>query len=441
MGVQRALEAAYGDLVAGGAMQIGVYGAGYLGTVISACMADFGTPVTCCHPDSSRMVEMAQGNIPFFEKNLNEVIKRNVRSGRLIYSTDIESFARRSQVIFLAEDTAQDLSRLVLQITRSASKPPIIAIATPVAVGTAAAIEQALLQAGLKATIVSLPVFYTPGCAVEDFNWPDRIILGTNSNDAVLAIKQVFHPLVMRGVPVIVTNHETAELVRESATAFVATKISFINELASLCERVNADAVNLALALGLDKKIAPRCLQPGAGMGGLFAESDMDSLAKLAQQNGVSLKVLSAAREVNHSLAEGLAAKIAGFVDSVQNKDVGILGLAFKPNTNSVAGSSSVQLARNLVAKGARVRAYDPVAIPEARLELNGTVYYCETPYAAAEGMDALVVGTGWPEFRALDFNRIKNLLKRPLIVDTKNLLDSVRLRAMGFEYVGVGRG
>lgn len=422
-------------------MQIGVYGAGYLGTVISACLADFGTPVTCCHPDSSRMVEMAQGNIPFYEKNLNEVIKRNVRSGRLVYSTDIESFARKSQVIFLAEDTVQELPNLVLRITRCATKPPIITITTPVSVGTASAIEQALLQAGLKATIVSQPVFFTPGCAVEDFNWPDRIILGTSSNDAVLAIKQVFHPLVMRGVPVIVTNHETAELVRESATAFVATKISFINELATLCEKVNADAVNLSLALGLDKKIAPRCLQPGAGMGGLFAESDMDSLAKLAQKNGVPLKVLSAAREVNSNLAEGLAAKISGFIESVQNKDVGILGLAFKPNTNSVAGSSSMQLARNLVSKGARVRAYDPVAIPEARLELNGTVYYCETPYAAAEGMDALVVGTGWPEFRALDFSRIKNLLKRPLIVDTKNLLDSVRLRALGFEYVGVGRG
>ncbi|MGH9529880.1 MAG: UDP-glucose dehydrogenase family protein [Terriglobales bacterium] len=422
-------------------MQIGVYGAGYLGTVISACLADFGTPVTCCHPDSSRMVEMAQGNIPFYEKNLNEVIKRNVRSGRLVYSTDIESFARKSQVIFLAEDTVQELPNLVLRIARCASKPSIITITTPVSVGTASAIEKALGQAGLKATIVSQPVFFTPGCAVEDFNWPDRIILGTSSNDAVLAIKQVFHPLVMRGVPVIVTNHETAELVRESATAFVATKISFINELATLCEKVNADAVNLSLALGLDKKIAPRCLQPGAGMGGLFAESDMDSLAKLAQRNGVPLKVLSAAREVNSNLAEGLAAKISGFIESVQNKDVGILGLAFKPNTNSVAGSSSMQLARNLVSKGARVRAYDPVAIPEARLELNGTVYYCETPYAAAEGMDALVVGTGWPEFRALDFNRIKNLLKRPLIVDTKNLLDSVRLRALGFEYVGVGRG
>jgi UDPglucose 6-dehydrogenase len=284
-------------------------------------------------------------------------------------------------------------------------------------------------------------MFFTPGCAIEDFNWPDSIILGTDSNDAVLALKQIFHSLVMRGVPVIVTNHETAELVRESATAFVATKISFINELASLCEHVNADAVSLSLALGLDKKIAPRCLQPGAGMGGLFAESDMDSLADLAQRNGVALKVLTAAREVNHGLADQVIEKISRCVQSVQNKDVGILGLAFKPNTNSVAGSSSMRLAKSLIAQGARVRAYDPVALPDARLELNGSVFYCESPYAAAEGVDALVVGTGWPEFRGLDFGRIKQMLRRPLIVDTKNLLDSVRLRAMGFEYVGVGRG
>jgi UDPglucose 6-dehydrogenase len=421
-------------------MQIGVYGSGYLGTVISACLADFGTPVICCHPDSSRMVEMAQGNVPFFEKNLTEVIKRNVRSGRLIYSTDMESFARKAQVIFLAEDSPQHLSDLAVRIARSATKPPVLSLVTPVSVGSAAGVEKRLKEEKLKATIVSQPMFFTPGCAVEDFNWPDRIILGTPSNEAVLAIKQIFHPLVMRGVPVIVTNHETAELVRESATAFVATKISFINELASLCERVNADAVNLALALGLDKKIAPRCLQPGAGMGGLFAETDMDSLAELARANGVSLKVLSAAREVNQNLAEQMVDKISAVVKSVQNKDVGILGLAFKPNTNSVAGSASLRLAQSLIAKGARVRAYDPVAIPEARMELNGTVFYCETPYAAAEGVDALVVGTGWPEFRALDFGRIKQALKRPLIFDTKNLLDSSRLRSMGFQYVGVGR-
>jgi UDPglucose 6-dehydrogenase len=307
-------------------------------------------------------------------------------------------------------------------------------------VGTATAIEQQLKSAGLKTTVISQPMFFTPGCAVEDFNWPDRILVGTSSNEAVQAVKQIFHPLVMRGIPVIVTNHETAELAREAATAFVATKISFINELANLCERVNADAVNLSLALGLDKKIAPRCLQPGAGMGGLFAESDMDSLVDLARSKGVPLKVLSAAREVNQNLAENVVSKISGMVQSVLNKDVGILGLAFKPNTNSVAGSSSLQLAQNLVSKGARVRAYDPVAIPEAKIQLNGTVQYCESAYAAAEGVDALVVGTGWPEFRSLDFDRIKHLLKRPVIVDTKNLLDSVRLRAMGFEYVGVGR-
>jgi UDPglucose 6-dehydrogenase len=421
-------------------MQIGVYGAGYLGTVTSACLADFGTPVTCCHPDSSLMVEMAQGKVPFHEKNLSEVIKRSVRSGRLAYSTDVDSFARKCGVIFLAEDTPQHLPELVIRIAKVAPKPPILSIVTPVSVGTGAALEKRLQEAGLKAIVVSQPIFFTAGCAVEDFNWPDRIILGTSSNDAVLSIKQIFHPVVMRGVPVIVTNHATAELAREAATAFVATKISFINELAGLCERVNGDAVHLSLALGLDKKIGPRCLQAGSSMGGLFAQSDMDALATLAQENHVPLRILTAAREVNQSLADGMAEKISFYLQSLQNKDVGILGLSFKPNTNSVAGSASIKLAQSLVSRGARVRAYDPVAMSDAKLELNGTIHYCESPYAVAEGVEALVVATGWPEFRALDFSKIKALLRRPLIVDTKNILDSVRLRAMGFEYVGVGR-
>lgn len=421
-------------------MQIGVYGSGYLSTVISACLADFGVPVTCCHSDSSRMVEMAQGNIPFFERNLKEVIRRNVRSSRLAYSTDMEAFARKAGVIFLAEDNHEHLGDIAVRIARLAARSHIFVIATPVPVGTASRIEHQLLENSLKATVVSQPMFFTNGCAVEDFNWPDRIVLGTSSNEAVLALKQIYHPLVMRGVPVIVTNHETAELVREAATAFLATKISFINELATLCERVNADAVNLSLVLGLDKKIAPRCLQPGAGMGGRFAESDMDSLAELAREKGIALKVLEAAREVNRTLADRLIDRICRVVDSLQDKNVGILGLAFKPNTNSVAGSASMRLAQSLIDKGARVHAYDPVAIPEAKLELNGAVQYCDSAYAAAEGADALVVGTAWPEFRSLDFDRIKHLLKRPLIFDTKNLLDGTRLRAMGYEYVGIGR-
>jgi len=421
-------------------MHVGVYGSGYLGCVVSACLSDFGMPITCFDEDFNRVAGVAQGVVPFYERNLQEVVRRNMRAGRLIYASGIASPASKCEVVFIAQDSQAGVEEVAARIA-GAMRKGFVVLMTPVPVGTAKRLEARLHDTVSKVCVVSQPLFLTDGCAVEDFNWPDRILLGTSSSDAVQLLKQIYRPLVMRGVPVIVTNHETAELVRESATAFVATKISFINELATLCERVNADAVNLSLALGLDKKIAPRCLQPGAGMGGLFAESDMDSLADLAGRHGVSLRVLSAAREVNQNLAENVVEKISTFVDTVQNKDVGILGLAFKPNTNSVAGSSSVRLAQTLIAKGARVRAYDPVAIPDARTELNGTVYYCESPYAAAEGVDALVVGTGWPEFRTLDFDRIKHLLRRPVIVDTKNLLDSVRLRAMGFEYVGVGRG
>ena len=421
-------------------MQIGVYGSGYLGTVISACLADFGTPVTCCDSEASRILEMAQGKVRFFEKNLEEVIRRNVRAGRLVYSTDLESFARRAGIIFFAHDSSDKLGEIAVRVAELAYKPPVLVIVTPVPVGTAARVLKQLSAAGKKAILVSQPVFLTNGCAMEDFNWPDRIVLGTASNDAIQMLKQIYHPLVMRGVPLIITNHETAELVREAATAFIATKISFINEIAALCEHVNADAVHLSLALGLDKKIGPRCLQAGAGMGGRFAHSDMDSLAELAGNKGIDLKVLAAARAVNNDLAERLVKKIAQMLRSIDNKEFGILGLAFKPNTNSVAGSSSLQLAQTLLARGARVHAYDPVAIPEARLQLNGAVKYCESPYAAAERADALIIGTGWPEFRLLDFDRLKKLLKHPVILDTKNLLDGARLRSMGYQYIGVGR-
>src|SRR5437660_5402066 len=377
-GTQEGGESAYRGRIAarqsgkcppeGRTMQIGVYGSGYLGTVISACLADFGVPVTCCHSDSSRMVEIAQGSIPFFERNLKEVIRRNVRCGRLAYSTDMEAFARKVGVIFLAEDSPEHLGDIAVRITRLSPRTNTFVIATPVPVGTASRVEKQLIENSLAATVVSQPMFFTNGGAVEDFNWPDRIVLGTSSHEAVLALKQIYHPLVMRGVPVIVTNHETAELVREAATAFVATKISFINELATLCERVNADAVSLSLALWLEKKIAPRCLQPGAGMGGRFAESDMEALAELARENGIALKVLGAAREVNHTLADRMIDRICRVVDSLQNKDVGILGLAFKPNTNSVAGSASRRVAKSLHEKSGAGTAEHSAGPPDAKV-------------------------------------------------------------------------
>jgi UDPglucose 6-dehydrogenase len=421
-------------------MNLGVYGSGYLGTVVSACLADLGMPVTCYDADTSLVIENSQGTLRFHEKNLKEIIRRNVRADRLMYTTEMESIARRAGAIVIAQDDATDIDTIVLELAAVAVHHAVFLIMTPTPVGTARKIEQEMRSRGYKQHVVTQPMFLTDGCAVEDFNWPDRLVLGTDSNEAVDVVKQIFRPIVMRGVPVIVTSHETAELVRQASTAFVATKLSFINELASLCDHVRADATDLALAMGLDKKIGPRCLQPGARIGGAFVEHEMDALALLAEQYQVSLKVLSSAREVNHDFSDRIMEKLTSVMPTVVGREVGILGLAFKPNTNCIAGSVSLSLARGLISKGARVRAYDPVAIPEAQRELNDVVHFCQTAYEAAEGSDALVVGTGWPEFRALDWQRMKRLLKNPVVFDTKNMLDAPRLRNLGFRYVGIGR-
>lgn len=419
---------------------VGVYGSGFLGTVISACLADFGMPVFCCDRDAAKLEIIAHGTIPFHEKNLEEVIRRGLRTGRLVYSSELEQLVPRAQVMFFADDSVQHIEEVSLALARLMAKDGILVLATPVAVGTATKIEKVIKDNKLSITVVSHPMFLTDGCAVEDFNWPDRLIFGTSSQAAIKILKQIYNPVIMRAVPVVNTNHETAELVRQASTAFLATKISFVNELAAICDHVKADSVSLALALGLDKKIAPRCLQPGSGFGGPFTAPDMDSLEQLAQQHGVALTVVRAAREVNVALSQRLVEKITGAVHSIEGKQLGLLGLAFKPNTNSVAGSSSMELARNLISKGANVRAYDPVAISAAKVELTEHVRYCDSAYAAAEGTEALVVGTAWPEFRALDFAKIKKMVKKPVIVDTKNLLDPAALRQMGFQYIGIGR-
>jgi UDPglucose 6-dehydrogenase len=421
-------------------MQIGVYGCGYLGTVVAACLADFGVPVTAYGSDSVNTTLLASGILPFHEKNLSDIVRRGVRSGRLMYSTHLQSMVQRAEIIYLAEDANRDMEAISMEIANYCDHGQILVLVTPVPVGTAQRIEERLKASGRNITVVSHPLFLSEGCAVEDFNWPDRIVLGTNSNTAVSSLKALYRPLVMRGVPVIVTSHQTAELVREASTAFLATKVSFINELSSLCERINADAVDLSLALGLDKRIAPRSLQPGS-LGGSFTESDMDSLANLAAGSGVSLKILSAAREVNQEFCARIMRKISGAMGTVEGKQVGLLGLAFKPNTNSVVSSGSIRLARSLMESGAHVKAYDPIAMPDAQQELTGNVRYCDSAYSVAEGADALVLGTGWPEFRTLDFDRIRRIIRNHVVVDTKNLLDGPRMKALGFEYLGVGRG
>jgi UDPglucose 6-dehydrogenase len=411
-------------------MQIVVYGAGYLGTVLSACLADFGTPIVCCDTAEHRILELAQGRAAFYEKNLEEIIRRNVRAGRLTYSSEIETQVGRSQVIYLAQDNSGETEAIALRLAAAAQPGAVLLVCTPAPVGTVTRIARKICALGYDLAVVAHPISLTEGCAVEDFNWPDRLLFGTRSPQAVATLKLIYRPLVMRGTPVIVTNPETAELVREAATAFLATKISFINEMATLCEEVNADALDLSLALGLDKRIAPRCLQAGVGLGGNFVESDIASLTALAQRKGVELRMLSAAQTVSQEQAKRTMRKIS----------VGLLGLSVKPHTSSLAGSSSVALARQLVECGAEVRAYDPFAMSHAGRELEHVVSMCDSAYIAAEGVEALILATGWPEFRSLDFVRMKSLLSRPLIVDTKNMLDSDRLRGLGFEYMGIGR-
>jgi UDPglucose 6-dehydrogenase len=421
-------------------MQIAVYGAGYLGTVLSACLADFGTPIVCCDSAQEKILNLTQGRVPFYEKNLEEIIRRNVRAGRLTYSTEIETQVARSHVIFLAQDDPNESEAIAIRLAAAAQPGTLLLICTPTPVGTARRIARKLCGLGYDLPVVAHPLSLTEGCAVEDFNWPDRLLFGTSSPESISTLKIIYRPVVMRGTPVIVTNSETAELVREAATAFIATKISFINEMAALCEHVNADALDLSLALGLDKRIAPRCLQAGVGLGGRFVDSDIASLTALAQRKGVQLQMLAAAQSVSQQHAERTMRKIAEVMPTLRDKQVGLLGLAVKPHTSSLAGSASVALARQLVENGAVVRAYDPFAMVHAGRELEQVVSFCDSAYLAAEGVDALILATAWPEFRSLDFARMKALLRRPLIVDTKNLLDCERLRSMGFEYMGIGR-
>lgn len=421
-------------------MQIALHGDGYLGTVTAACLADFGNPVTTLVENEQRIALLSEGRAPFFEKDLEEMLRRNLRAGRLVYSDDVESVVARAQVIYLADDSYRFIEETAVRLARHSSPEAVLVILTPVPVGTSRRIQQRLQDEGIVRRLVTQPVFLTDGCAVEDFNWPDRIVLGSPEGSAVMLLKQIYHPLVMRGTPILVTTYETAELLREASTAFIATKVSFINELAMLCEHVGADAVQLAQAMGLDKKIGPRCLQPGMVLGGSSVAADLDLLNALASGKGVSLKVLNAARQVNATLSDRVMDKLHSALENLSGKEIGILGMAFKPHTNSVVSSASVLLARRLLAGGAKVRAYDPVALPQARTELSNLVRYTDSAYSAAEGADALVVATGWPEFKALDLLQLRRNLRRPVLVDTKNLFEPQKLRALGFEYAGMGR-
>lgn len=436
-------------------MRLAVIGTGYVGLVTGACFAEFGNEVVCVDLDRDKIMGLRRGQIPFFEPGLEEVVLRNLRSGRLSFSTDTPEAVTRSSVIFLAVQTPSrpdgltDLS-FVEQVARTIGSClngyKVLVTKSTVPVKTAEElrkrVEEARSAAGLDQvdfSVASNPEFLREGSAVEDFMRPDRIVVGTDDDAAAAILRELYAPLSLTRVPFVQTSIETAELIKYASNAFLATKITFINEIANLCEQVGADVHDVSRAMGLDGRIGPKFLHPGAGYGGSCFPKDTESLVAFSREFGVEQRIVAAVCEANRAQRERAVEKIAGMTDGLEGRTIGVLGLSYKPNTDDVRESPSIHVIRGLQQGGARIRCFDPQALENARTELSD-VHFCRDAYEVAENASALVLATEWNEFRALDLGRIKKLLAEPVIVDLRNIYEPSEMARLGFRYVGVGR-
>ncbi|NRA02379.1 MAG: UDP-glucose/GDP-mannose dehydrogenase family protein [Myxococcales bacterium] len=436
-------------------MRLAVIGTGYVGLVTGACFAEFGNEVVCVDLDRDKIMGLRRGQIPFFEPGLEEVVLRNLRSGRLSFSTDTQEAVTRSSVIFLAVQTPSrpdgltDLS-FVEQVARTIGSClngyKVLVTKSTVPVKTAEElrkrVEEARSAAGLDQvdfSVASNPEFLREGSAVEDFMRPDRIVVGTDDDAAAAILRELYAPLSLTRVPFVQTSIETAELIKYASNAFLATKITFINEIANLCEQVGADVHDVSRAMGLDGRIGPKFLHPGAGYGGSCFPKDTESLVAFSREFGVEQRIVAAVCEANRAQRERAVEKIAGMTDGLEGRTIGVLGLSYKPNTDDVRESPSIHVIRGLQQGGARIRCFDPQALENARTELSD-VHFCRDAYEVAENASALVLATEWNEFRALDLGRIKKLLAEPVIVDLRNIYEPSEMARLGFRYVGVGR-
>jgi len=433
--------------------KICMVGTGYVGLVSGACFADFGNTVVCVDKEADKIARLKQGEIPFYEIGLDEIVARNMKEGRLSFSTDLASAVRTSQVIFIAVGTPQgktgeaDLSYVwgaAREIAANLNDYKLVVQKSTVPVGTGAKIRQ-LIGKNLKKKktpfdVASNPEFLREGSAIEDFMRPDRVVIGTESRKAEEILSGIYAPLYLNETPMIRTNVETAELIKYAANAFLATKISFINEMANLCEKVGADVKTVARGMGLDNRIGGKFLHAGAGYGGSCFPKDTNALESFSRRAGVPLRIVKATIDVNKRQRQRIMEKIEGAVGNVKGKTIAILGLSFKPNTDDVRDAVPIDLIRNLKRKGAKLRAFDPVAMENARKMVTG-VTFAEDVWACVEGADAVVLATEWNEFRRLDMPRLKRNLKKPIVIDCKNIYDPGAMAQMGFTYQGVGRG
>jgi UDPglucose 6-dehydrogenase len=433
-------------------MRIAMIGSGYVGLVSGACFADFGHDVTCVDLDEAKIEKLRQGVIPIYEPGLDRLVEDNAAAGRLSFTTDLAEAVAGSEVVFIAVGTPSrrgdghaDLSYVhaaSASIARAVRDFTVVVTKSTVPVGTGDEVERIIRETNPEAdvAVVSNPEFLREGAAIEDFKRPDRIVVGTEDERARAVMSRVYRPLYLNQSPLVFTNRRTAETIKYAANAFLAMKITFINEMADFCEKAGADVQDVARGIGLDKRIGSKFLNAGPGYGGSCFPKDTMALVKTAQDLGTPVRLIETAVAVNDQRKRAMGRKVIALCGgNVRGKAVAVLGLTFKPNTDDMREAPAIAVVQALVDAGAQIRAYDPQGM-EAAAGMLPSIDYAANAYDAAEDADCIVIITEWNEFRSLDFKRLKKSMKTPALVDLRNIYKRAEIEAQGFAYESVGR-
>ena len=432
-------------------MNIAVVGTGYVGLVTGACFAEFGVNVVGVDKDTAKIAMLDQGKVPFFEPGLEELVGRNMREGRLTFTSDLKQAVEKSLVILIAVGTPEGADggadlRFVREVAKGVALAmngyKVVVTKSTVPTGTGEMIRRLIQETQphpVPFSVASNPEFLREGSAIEDFMRPNRIVIGADDPQAIAILKDLYNPLYLIETPLVVTNVVSAEMIKYASNAFLATKISFINEMALLCDAVGADVHEVARGMGLDNRIGKKFLHPGPGYGGSCFPKDTLAVLKMASERGLPGRLVSAVVAVNDEQIPRMVGKISGMLDGLKGRKLAVLGLAFKPNTSDTRESPAIRIIDELLKAGATVRAYDPAAMDEARHALP-SIEYAEDAYDAASGCDALVIATEWNQFRNLDWDRMRAALRAPVVIDLRNVYDPRHMRDLGFRYTSVGR-
>ncbi|MBI5320230.1 UDP-glucose/GDP-mannose dehydrogenase family protein [Bradyrhizobium sp.] len=432
-------------------MRLAMVGTGYVGLVSGACFADFGHQVTCVDKDESKIAALRRGEIPIFEPGLDALVASNVKAERLTFTTDLKASVAEADAVFIAVGTPSrrgdghaDLSYVYAaarEIAEALEGFTVVVTKSTVPVGTGDEVERRIREVNPKADFVvaSNPEFLREGAAIRDFKFPDRIVVGTSDERARKALSDIYRPLSLNKAPIMFTARRTAELIKYAANAFLATKITFINEIADLSEKVGADVQEVARGIGLDNRIGSKFLHAGPGFGGSCFPKDTRALVKIAQDHDVQLRIVEAVLGVNDNRKRAMARKVATAAGDLRGKTVAVLGLTFKPDTDDMREAPSIPLVTGLLDMGAKVRAHDPVGMEQAHKELPD-IEYAGDAYACVKGVDALVIVTEWAEYRGLDLERLRQAMAQPVVIDLRNVFSPEDMAEHGFVYESVGR-